>query len=62
MSDIRSHYGNVKGERTEISRKTLKVEDRHFLREAESQKSQLESVHQHGNRKDVKVKMNRKLT
>ncbi|WZL74452.1 hypothetical protein QBE52_06850 [Clostridiaceae bacterium 35-E11] len=62
MSIIRSQYTNIKGERVELGRRTFKVEDRHFLKEAKSQKSQLESSHQHGTRKDVKVKMNRKLT
>lgn len=62
MSIIRSQYTTVKGERTEFGRRTFKYEDRHYLREAKSQSSQLESVHQHGTRKDVKVKMNRKLT
>ncbi|QEK12543.1 hypothetical protein FQB35_09520 [Crassaminicella thermophila] len=62
MSNIRSQYTNIKGERVELGRRTFKVDERHFLREAQSQKAQLESVHQHGTRKDVKIKMNRKLT
>ncbi|RKD27327.1 hypothetical protein SAMN02745883_01719 [Caminicella sporogenes DSM 14501] len=62
MSIIRSSFENIKGHRTEISRKTYKKEDRHFHREAKSQKAQLLSKHQHGTRKDVKIKINRKLT
>lgn len=62
LSTIRSQYTTVKGERTELGRRTFKVEERHYHREAKSQHAQLESVHQHGTRKDVKVKMNRKLT
>lgn len=62
MSIIRSRYTNLKGNRIESSRKTFKVEERHFLHEPKSQKAQLESTHKHGTRKDVKVKMNRKLT
>ncbi|WP_053956124.1 hypothetical protein [Inediibacterium massiliense] len=62
MSTIRSQYTNIKGDRVELGRRTFKTEERHFLREAKSQKAQLESSHQHGTRKDVKVKMNRKLT
>ncbi|TCO73680.1 hypothetical protein [Marinisporobacter balticus] len=62
MSIIRSQYTNIKGNRVESSRRTFKVEERHFLHEPKSQKSQLESSHQHGTRKDVKVKMDRKLT
>ena len=62
LSDIRSQYTNLKGNRIEFSRRTFKTEERHYLREAKSQKAQLESAHDHGTRKDVKVKMNRKLT
>jgi hypothetical protein len=62
LSIIRSQYTNIKGKRTELGRKTFKEEDRHWHKEAKSQKSQLESSHNHGIRKDVKVKMNRKLT
>ncbi len=62
MSIIRSQYTTVKGERAELGRKTYKMEDRHFHREAKSQKAQLESGHPLGIRKDVKLKMDRKLT
>ncbi|SHJ61193.1 hypothetical protein SAMN02745975_02464 [Geosporobacter subterraneus DSM 17957] len=62
LSIIRSQYTTVKGERTELGRRTFKIEDRHFHKEAKSQKAQLESGHTHGIRKDVKIKMNRKLT
>ncbi len=62
LSVIRGQFDNVKGERIEVSRKTYKKEDRHFHKEAKSQKAQLQSEHNHGIRKDVKVKMDRKLT
>ncbi len=62
LSVIRSQYTTVKGERTELGRRTFKFEERHYHREEKSQHAQLESVHQHGTRKDLKVKMNRKLT
>lgn len=62
LSNIRSQYTNLKGDRIELGRKTYKVEERHFLREAKSQKAQLKSTHKHGTRKDVKVKMDQKLT
>ena len=62
MSDIRSQYTNLKGDRIELGRRTFKFEERHFLKEAKSQKAQLESDHGHGIRKDVKVKLNKKLT
>lgn len=62
MSIIRSGYTNIKGRRVESGRRTFKTEERHFLHEPKSQKSQLESHHSHGTRKDVKVKMDRKLT
>ena len=62
LSIIKSQYTNINGKRTEFSRRTFKEEDRHWHREAKSQKAQLESSHSHGTRKDVKVKMHRKLT
>lgn len=62
LSIIRSRFENIKGDRIEISRKTYKTEHRHYHREAKSQKAQLFSEHNHGTRKDVKVKINRKLT
>jgi len=36
--------------------------DRETPREAKSQKSQLESGHQHGTRKDKKIKYHKKIT
>lgn len=62
LSIIRSQYTNINGKRTESSRRTFKLEERHYLRQPKSQKAQLESCHQHGTRKDVKLKMDRKLT
>ncbi|MEW9124377.1 MAG: hypothetical protein AB2421_16820 [Thermotaleaceae bacterium] len=62
MSIIRSQYTTVKGERAELGRRTFKHEDRHFHREAKSQKAQFESGHPIGIRKDVKIKIHRKLT
>ncbi|SCY69808.1 hypothetical protein [Alkaliphilus peptidifermentans] len=62
MSIRKSQWTNIKGERTEESAKTYKFEERHFHREAKSQKAQLESAHQHGTRKDVKRPMDEKLT
>lgn len=62
LSIIRGQFDNIKGDRREVSRRTFKIEDRHFHREAKSQKAQLKSEHNHGIRKDVKVKMDRKLT
>ena len=52
MSHIRSTFTNVKGHQIENSRQTIKVDNRHYLREAHGI--------QDGIRKDKKVKMNRK--
>ncbi len=62
LSIIKSQFTNIKGKRAEFSRRTFKEDDRHWHKEAKSQKAQLESSHKHGTRKDVKVKMDRKLT
>lgn len=62
MSIRRSRWTNIKGNRVEENVQIYKHEDRHFHREAKSQKAQLESTHNHGNRKDVKVPIDRKLT
>lgn len=62
MSIRKSHWTNVKGHRVEFAADIYKREDRHFKREAKSQKIQLQSVHKHGVRKDVKRPMQEKLT
>ncbi|KAB3535384.1 hypothetical protein F8154_06250 [Alkaliphilus pronyensis] len=62
MSIRKSQWTNIKGDRREESAKTFKFEERHFHREAKSQQSQLESSHQHGNRKNVKRQFEDKLT
>ncbi len=62
LSITKDNFTNVKGQTVELNPKTPQDDFRHFPREAKSQKAQLNSKHQHGVRKDVKVKMNRKLT
>ncbi|SNS05841.1 hypothetical protein SAMN05446037_1003187 [Anaerovirgula multivorans] len=62
MSIRKSQWTNIKGDMREYSARTYKYEERHFHREAKSQKAQLESMHDHGIRKDVKTPMKRKLT
>ncbi len=52
MSHIRSEYSNLKGKRIESGRLTLKLEPRHYLREAHSI--------QEGIRKDKKIKIHKK--
>jgi len=61
LSNIRSQFTNIKGERAEYSRITFKFENRHFLRESESTLSQLRSVHRHGRRKDYKTPIDKRL-
>ncbi|SET77485.1 hypothetical protein SAMN05660297_03461 [Natronincola peptidivorans] len=62
MSIRKSHWTNIKGNIREQDADIYKYEERHFHREAKSQKSQLESGHDHGSRKDVKTPIKRKLT
>lgn len=62
MSIRRSQWTNIKGDVQEYSARTYKYDERHFHREAKSQKAQLESGHLHGVRKDVKTPMKDKLT
>ena len=52
MSHIRSTFTNLKGHQIENARETIKVDSRHYLREAHGI--------QDGIRKDKKVKMQRK--
>ena len=52
MSNIRSEFGNLKGNQVETARKTLKFENRHYYREAHGI--------QEGVRKDKKIKMAKK--
>jgi len=57
-----STFTNIKGKQVEYSAITITNDQRHYLREAKSQNAQLNSIHQHGIRKDVKVPMKHKLT
>jgi hypothetical protein len=62
LSIRKSRYTNIKGERVEFSAEIFKREDRHFLREARTQKAFLEDqngVHI-GTRNDVKRPIKRK--
>ena len=62
LSIRRSTFTNIKGHRREYSAITITNDERHYHREAKSQKAQLESVHKHGTRGDVKVPIKHKLT
>lgn len=62
MSIRKSRFTNIKGHQEEFAADIYKKEDRHFHREAKSQKAQLESKHNHGIRKDVKLPIKRKMT
>ena len=62
MSIRKSTFTNIKGHQEEYSAKTITTDERHFHREAKSQKAQLESIHQHGVRGDVKRPIKNKLT
>jgi len=62
LSIRKSHYTNIKGHQEEFAADIYKKENRHFHREAKSQKAQLQSIHKHGIRKDVKRPIKRKMT
>lgn len=57
-----TRFTNVRGSRYEFASDYLIHEDRHNHREAKSQKAQLQSIHAHGTRKDVKTPIKRKMT
>jgi len=54
LSIIRSQFGTIRGERTEIARRTFKFEQRHFYREPETPKAQLDS--ELSNRRDKELR------
>ncbi len=62
MSIRKSTFTNIKGKQVEYSAKNITNDERHFYREAKSQKAQLESEHKHGIRGDKKVPIKHKLT
>ncbi len=62
MSMRYSKYTNIRGHREEYAAELILPQDRHFHREAKSQKSQLESEHKHGASKGIKVPIKRKMT
>lgn len=62
VSMRRSSFTNVKGRQVEYSAINITNDQRHFHREARSQMSQLDSVHRHGFRNDVKIPIKHKLT
>jgi hypothetical protein len=62
LSIRKSTFTNVKGHTVEYSALNITNDERHYHREAKSQKAQLNSVHKHGIRKDVKVPIKHKLT
>lgn len=62
LSIRKSTFTNIKGRQKEFSAITITNDERHYHREAKSQKAQLDSVHKHGTRGDVKVPIKHKLT
>lgn len=52
MSNIRSSFSNIKGHQVETGRETIKLDNRHFLREAHGI--------QEGIRKDKKINIQKK--
>ena len=62
LSIRKSTFTNIKGHQVEYSANTITNDERHYHREAKSQKAQLNSVHKHGTRGDVKTPIKKKLT
>lgn len=55
-------FTNIRGKRVEFATELIIPQDRHFHREAKSQKAQLDSVHEHGTSKDIKMPIKNKMT
>lgn len=62
MSMRRSNFTNIRGDRVEFASELILPQDRHFHREAKSQKAQLKSIHRHGTNKGRKIPIKRKMT
>lgn len=62
MSNRYGRYDKINGHRVEFATDLILPQDRHFHREAKSQKAQLNSVHKHGTNKGRKIPIKRKLT
>lgn len=57
-----TRFTNIMGHQEEFASENLIIEDRHTHRESKSQKSQLNSIHKHGTRKNYKVPIKHKMT
>jgi len=55
-------YSDMNGHRTEFAADLILPQDRHFRREAKSQKAQLKSIHKHGTNKGRKIPIKSKMT
>ena len=62
MTNRRSKFTNINGDRTEFSRELILPQDRHFHREAKSQKVQQQGMHRNGTNKGRKIPIKRKMT
>ncbi|MTI69744.1 MAG: hypothetical protein FH751_05740 [Firmicutes bacterium] len=62
MSMRKSRFTKVNNHQVEYSTINITNDERHYHREAKSQKAQLNSKHKHGTRGDVKVPIKDKLT
>ncbi|MHB1393962.1 MAG: hypothetical protein ACYCYE_12985 [Clostridia bacterium] len=62
MSNRRSHFTNIQGHMVEFSRELILPQERHFHREATSQKVQQQGVHRNGTNKGRKIPIKRKMT
>ncbi|MGE5630302.1 MAG: hypothetical protein ACM3TR_04295 [Caulobacteraceae bacterium] len=62
MSMRHSNFTNIRGHRVEFAADLILPQDRHFHREAKSQKVQLQGIHRHGTNKGRKIPIKRKMT
>jgi len=62
MSNRRSKFTNIAGNMVEFSRELILPQDKHFHREAKSQKVQQQGVHRNGTNKGRKIPIKRKMT
>jgi hypothetical protein len=62
LSNRRSRFTNIAGDTIEFSRELILPQERHFHREAKSQKVQQQGIHRNGTNKGRKLPIKRKMT
>jgi hypothetical protein len=62
LSNRSSRFTNIAGDTIEFSRELILPQERHFHREAKSQKVQQQGIHRNGTNKGRKLPIKRKMT